>query len=58
MVYCFCPTFYPIGVGAGKFLGVRRIFAQISANLPEKISKENGLQKKCLHFHFSAIFAK
>jgi len=25
-----------IGVGAGKFLGMRRIFAQISANLPEK----------------------
>ena len=26
-----------IGVGAGKFLGVRRIFARISPNLPEKL---------------------
>jgi len=25
-----------IGVGAGKYLGVRRIFARISPNLPEK----------------------
>jgi len=25
-----------IGVGAGKFLGVRRIFDRISPNLPEK----------------------
>jgi len=35
-----------IGVGAGKFLGVRRDFAQISPNLPEKNFKENDLQKK------------
>jgi len=27
---------YTVGVGAGKFLGVQRIFAQISLNLPEK----------------------
>jgi len=26
-----------IGVGAGKFLGVRRIFVRISPNLPEKL---------------------
>jgi len=26
----------PIGVGAGKFLGVRRLFSQISPNLLEK----------------------
>jgi len=25
-----------IGVGAGKFLGVRRIFARIPSNLPEQ----------------------
>ena len=31
--------------GACKFLGVWRIFAQISPNLPEKNSKENDLQK-------------
>jgi len=37
-----------IGVRAGKFLRVRRIFAQISANLPEKGS-EHDLQKKRLH---------
>jgi len=40
-----------IGVGAGKFLGVRRIFAQITPNLPEKNSKENDLQKTTT-FHF------
>jgi len=39
-----------IGVGAGKFLGVRGIFAQISPNLPEKYSKENDLQKQQLYF--------
>jgi len=32
-------VFYFI-VGTGKFLGVRKIFAQISTNLPEKYSKE------------------
>jgi len=26
-----------IGVGAGKFLGVRKIFARISPKLPEKV---------------------
>jgi len=30
------PTSLSIGVGAGKFLEVRRTFAQISTNLPEK----------------------
>jgi len=34
-----------IGVAAGKFLGVRRIFAQIFAKLPEKNS-----------FHYGCIF--
>jgi len=38
------------GVGAGKFFGVQRIFAQISPNLPEKNSRVNDLQKKRLHF--------
>jgi len=35
-----------IGVGAGKFLGMRRIFAQTSPNLPEKHSKENDFKKR------------
>jgi len=42
------PASRSIGVGAGKFLGVRTIFAQISTNLPEKNSKENDLQKNKL----------
>jgi len=48
-----------IYVGAGKFLGARRIFAQISPNLPEKTSKENAFQKKndCISFHFGRIFS-
>ena len=33
-----------IGVGAGKFLGVRSIFARISPNLPEKILRAHFLQ--------------
>jgi len=37
-----------IGVRAGKTLRVRRIFVQISLNLPEKNSKENYFQKKVL----------
>jgi len=36
-----------IGVGADKFLGVRRVFAQISANLPEKNPKKMT-SKKCI----------
>jgi len=39
-----------IGVGAGKFLGVRRYFAQISPNLPEKISNKMTAKRKRLHF--------
>jgi len=31
-------TFFRIGVGASKFLGVQRIFAQIFPNLPKKLS--------------------
>jgi len=31
------PHFAP-GVGEGKFLGLRRIFVQISPNLPEKLA--------------------
>jgi len=34
-----------IGVGADKFLGVRRVLARISTSLHEKSSKENDLQK-------------
>jgi len=47
-----------IGVGAGKFLGVRRIFSQISPTLPEKYSKENDLQKNdCTSLHVGRIFS-
>jgi len=35
-----------IGVGAGKFLGVRRNIARILANLPENYFKLSGLQKQ------------
>jgi len=42
------PASPSIGVGAGKFLRVRTIFALISTNLPEKFSKENDLQKNKL----------
>jgi len=41
-------TYENIGVGAGKVLGVRRIFAQISANLPEKNPKKKKKQR--MHF--------
>ena len=34
-----------IGVGAGKFLGVRKIFAQMSLNLPEKKLQRKSPQK-------------
>ena len=44
-----------IGVGAGKFLGVRRILSKFSETCP-KNSKENDL-KKWLHFiPFGALF--
>jgi len=33
-----------IGVGAGKFLGVRRIYARISSNMPEKFLCDFCLQ--------------
>jgi len=45
MGICICILTH-IGVGANKFLGVRRNIAQISANLPEIKSKENDLQKQ------------
>jgi len=34
-----------IGVGEGKFLGVRRYFAWILPNLPEKCFKKSDLKK-------------
>jgi len=47
-----------IGVGAGKLEGVRRIFAQISPNLPETYSKENDLQKNdCISVHVGRVFS-
>jgi len=45
-----------IGVGAGKFLGVWRIFAQISLNLPEKYSNENDLQKMTAFLFMLGVF--
>ena len=47
-----------VGVGAGKFLGVRRIFAQISSNLHEQNSKEWAHFFKSKHFkhHFCPDF--
>jgi len=45
-------------VGAGRFLGVRRIFAQILVNVPEKIiHKKKWPPKKALHVILSVIFA-
>jgi len=47
-----------IGAGAGKFLWMRRNFAQISPNLPEKYSKENDLQENdCISFYVGCIFS-
>jgi len=39
---------YSMGEGVSKFLGVRRIFAQISPNLPEK-TLQKMTSKKRLH---------
>jgi len=47
-----------ISVGAGKFLGVRRIFAQISPNLPKKYSKKMTSKQKRLHFDLKCYFCK
>jgi len=44
---------YFIGVGAGKFLRVRRIFAQISPNFPEKNTKQNDIKKTIIVIQFS-----
>jgi len=49
---------FTIGVGAGKFLRVRRIFTQISPNLPEKNSKENDLQKRNIFSQISPELAQ
>jgi len=49
---------YSMGEGVSRFLGVRRIFAQISPNLPEKNSTENDLQKTtACHFMCGAFFS-
>jgi len=46
-------------VGAGRFLGVWRIFAQILVNVPEKIiHKKKWPPKKALHVILSVIFAQ
>jgi len=49
--------FYPIGVEARKFWGYEEFLPKFPQICPKK-SKENDLQKKRLHFHFGAIFAK
>jgi len=43
------------GVGAGKFLEVRKIFSQILPNLPEKNSIKDDLQRKALHVDLVAV---
>ena len=49
-----------IGVGAGTFLGVRRIFARILPNVPEKKTKGKVTSKKikklALHVISGGIF--
>jgi len=44
-----------IGEGAGNFFGVRRIFARILPNVPEKNSIKSDLQKKKLFMLFWAL---
>jgi len=44
-----------IGEGAGNFFGVRRIFARILPNVPEKNSIKSDLQKKALHVILGAV---
>jgi len=39
------------GVGAGKVWGMRRIFARISTNVPEKTPKRIMTSKKTTTFH-------
>ena len=45
-------TLAPIGGGAGNFLGVRRIFAQIFTNVLEKKQK-NDLKNKQIAIHWT-----
>ena len=47
-----------MGVGASKFLGVRRILAQISVNLPENSPKKITSKKKnkTTAFHWAHFF--
>jgi len=47
-----CSFRFCIGVGASKCLGVRRIFAQISLNFPEKSSKK----RDSISSHVGRIF--
>jgi len=44
-----------IGVGAVKFFGVRRNFARILPNLPEKYFKISDLQKKAFHVNSGSM---
>jgi len=46
-----------IGVGAAKFLGAQRIFAQISPNLPERTPKTDLKKNDCISFHVESIFS-
>ena len=47
-----------IGVGTGEFLEVRRNFARILPNLPERYFKISNLQKNALHVNSGAIIFK
>jgi len=48
-----------IGERAGTFFGLRRIFARILPNLPEKSSiKKRPPKRKLLHVILGAIFAR
>ena len=44
-----------IGVGAGKILGVRMIFARILPNLPEKLHKKVTYKKKVFPVILGAV---
>ena len=47
-----------ICVGVGKYFCVRRIFVQISPNVPDKCSKQNYLRKTdCISFYVWWIFS-
>jgi len=52
VIPCIC-------VGAGKILGVRKIYAQISSNVPKntpkKMTSKNKTKNECISFHVGRI---